>query len=69
MADGEAPTVQPPLVGPPVQPVVPSAPPTQPVVQPAQSGQVPQLNWSHFKPEFAGKPDEDAEVHLLRMND
>ena len=25
-----------------------------------------QLNWSHFKPEFAGKPDEDVEAHLLR---
>ena len=23
------------------------------------------LNWSNFKPEFSGKPDEDAEVHLL----
>ena len=23
------------------------------------------LNWSHFKPEFSGKPDEDAEAHLL----
>ena len=22
------------------------------------------LNWSNFKPEFSGKPDEDAEVHL-----
>ena len=29
----------------------------------------PQLNWSHFKPTYAGKPDEDAEAHLLRMND
>ena len=28
-----------------------------------------QLNWSHFKPEFAGKPDEDVEAHLLRTND
>ena len=27
-----------------------------------------QLNWSYFKPEFAGKP-EDAEAHLLRTND
>ena len=24
---------------------------------------------AHFKPESAGKPDEDAEAHLLRMND
>ena len=30
---------------------------------------MPQLIWSYFKPEFAGKPDEDAEAHLHRMND
>ena len=23
------------------------------------------LNRSHFKPEFSGKPDKDAELHLL----
>ena len=28
-----------------------------------------QLNWPYFKPEFAGKPEEDAEAHLLRTND
>ena len=28
-----------------------------------------QLNWSHFKPEFSGKPEEDAEAPLLRTND
>ena len=28
----------------------------------------PQLNWSHFKPEFAGKPEEDAEAYLLRTS-
>ena len=27
------------------------------------------VNWSHFKPEFAGKPEEDAEAHLLCIND
>ena len=27
------------------------------------------VNWSNFKPEFAGKPEEDAEAHLLCMND
>ena len=27
------------------------------------------LNWSHFKPEFAGRPEEDVEAHLLRTND
>ena len=37
-------------------PIVPGAPPR------------PQLNWSHFKPEFAGKPDNDAEAHLLRTH-
>ena len=33
-----------------------------------QQGQ-PQLNWSYFKPEFSGKPEEDAEAHILRTND
>ena len=28
-----------------------------------------QLNWSHFRPEFSGKPKEDMEAHLLRMED
>ena len=27
------------------------------------------LNWSNFKLEFSGKPEEDAEVHLLCSND
>ena len=31
--------------------------------------QRPQLNWSHFKPKYAGKPEEDIETHLLRRND
>ena len=31
--------------------------------------QVVHLNWSYFKPEFSGKPDEDAEAHLLCTND
>ena len=26
------------------------------------------LNWSNFKPEFSGKPDEDAEAHVLCSN-
>ena len=30
---------------------------------------VPLLNWSHFKHNYSGKPDEDAEVRLLRAND
>ena len=39
-------------------------PPAQQVVQ-----QQLHMNWSHFKPEFSGKPDEDVEAHLLRTND
>ena len=27
------------------------------------------LNWSHFKPDFSGKPEEDVEANLLRTND
>ena len=27
------------------------------------------LNWPNFKPEFSGKPEEDAEAHLLCSND
>ena len=27
------------------------------------------INWSNFKPEFSGKPDEDAEAHLLHSGD
>ena len=37
---------------------------------PAQQGQqIVHLNLSHFKPEFSGKPDEDAEAHLLHTSD
>ena len=28
-----------------------------------------QLYWSHFKPDFSGKPKEDAEANLLRTTD
>ena len=39
-------------------------------MQPAQQGQkIVNLNWSHFKPEFSGKPKEDAEAYLLQTND
>ena len=30
---------------------------------------MPPLNWSHFTPKFSGKPDEDAEAHLLGTKD
>ena len=52
----------------PIQPIKLPIAPDQPVpAQPIQH--MPHLNWSHFKPEFAGKPEADAEAHLLRMND
>ena len=27
------------------------------------------MNWSQFKPEYSGKPEEDVDAHLLRTND
>ena len=62
MADGGPPALpapQPPPVTPSVQllvpPVQPIVPPAQPIsTQPIQPAPMPQLNWSHFKPEFAG---------------
>ena len=79
MADGRPPAPQPPPVVPPASPMQLPAPPTQLIVPPAQTippptqpiqpAPMPQLNWSHFKPEFTGKPDEDAEPHLLRTKD
>ena len=50
------------------------APPVQQVQDPVQQSQVqvkpgqPPLNWSYFKPKFSGKPEEDAEAHLLKTN-
>ena len=56
-----APNSPPPPAGPP-EPQAPQ--------QPAQQvQQVIHMNWSHFKPEFPGKPEEDAEAHLLCTND
>ena len=37
-------------------------PPQQPQIDP---GQQMHMNWSHFKPEFSGKLEEDVEAHLL----
>ena len=37
--------------------------------QAGQQQQVVHFNWSNFKPEFPGKPEEDAEAHLLCSND
>ena len=55
---------------PPSQQPQKSPPQPQPPQQPQQLQQpLPALNWSHFMPEFAGRPAEDAEVHLLCTND
>ena len=58
---------------------VPARMPAQPVLQPipaqpAPAGviPVPQIiyqNWIGKKPEFSGKPEEDAESHLLSTRD
>ena len=48
-------------------PDLPALPPPPALQQQAQ--QMPHLNWSYFKPEYSGKPEEDAEAHLLRTND
>ena len=41
----------------------------QPIpLQPGHQVQM-HMNWSHFKPEYSGKPEEDVEAHLLRTND
>ena len=37
--------------------------------QAGQQQQLVHLNWSNFKPEFSGNPEEDAEAHLLHSND
>ena len=59
-----------------IPPLVPSVPPVQSPVSPAQAvappappGPMQELNWSHFKPEFVHKPDEDVVAHLVGIND
>ena len=52
------------------EPDIPAPNPLHPLQAPQQPvHQVVHLNWSHFKSEFLGKHDEDAEVHLLCTND
>ena len=41
----------------------------QQIQDPAGQHQHLHINWSNFKPEFSGKPEEDAEAHLLHFND
>ena len=73
----QVPTVQVPVQGSAQVPQnLPVQPPLQPVpVQPAPAGMVvltPQIiyqNWIGKKPEFSGKPEEDAESLLLSTRD
>ena len=73
----QGPAVQIPIQGPAqVGQNIPVLPPPQPApVQPAPAGIVvpnPQRiyqNWIGKKPEFSGKPEEDAESHLLSTGD
>ena len=64
-----------PVVPPVVLPVPPihlpahAAQPIVPPTWPIQPAPMPQLNFSHFKPKFAGEPDKDVEAHLLRTNE
>ena len=77
MADQEAgvPVPNPPPAPVPAPAPVPQAPQVPQALQAPQVPRAPQgeklvhLNWSYFKPEFSGKPDEDAEAHLLCTND
>ena len=73
----QIPAVQVPVKGPmQVGQNLPVQPPPQPVpIQPAPAGMVvpiPQIiyqDWIGKKPEFSGKPEEDAESHLLSTKD
>ena len=56
----DAPTEEPNQLNQPNQP---------PIILPDPTANPQQLNWSYFKPEFAGKTDEDMEAHLLRTNE
>ena len=67
--------IHPPPIPPNLPPNLPHPPPDPPANPPNPMQlqnppfQVPQFNWLYFKPEFSGKPEEDAMAHLLRTND
>ena len=65
----DIPVVEPnkPLLAPTEEPNQPNQP-DQPPYLPVQMANQHRLNWSYFRPEFTGKP-QDAEAHLLRTND
>ena len=51
--------------------LIPNAPQVPPALKLLHlpTPHVPLSNWSHFKPKYSGKPDKDADAHLLRTND
>ena len=54
----------------PTGPAMPVANPQPVPIQPAPQIIHQQMkNWCHFKPEFASRPEKDAEAHLLHTND
>ena len=64
MAEGGLPGPAPHMEDPP-----PPQPTPQPILpQPGQQVHM-HMNWSNFKAEYSGKPEEDVEAHLLRTND
>ena len=72
MADQEAGVTAPNPLPAPMPAPVPAqvqAPQVPPAHQAPQRQQLAHLNWSYFKPDFSGKPNEDAKAHLLHTND
>ena len=53
----------------PTMPVPNQPAPMQPALAALQIIHQQVINWSHFMPEFAGRPEEDVEAHLLCTND
>ena len=56
-----------PPANPPNEPPHPPANPPNPMQPQNPPPQGPKLNWSYFKPEFSGKPEEDVVAHLLEQ--
>ena len=61
MADGGPPALQPHPAIPPVVSPTPYVQLPAPPAQPNLPASMPQLNWSHVKPQFANKPEKDAD--------
>ena len=69
--DAPAPQDHPSLQNPQI-PLIPNAPQAYPALKSLHlpTPHVPLLNWSHFKSEYSGKPDEDVDFRtMLRYKD